>query len=102
VLTPTHLAQALGAGRSVRFPVTGLRLLAWASWHARLQPTDPGWIDLAANSPVMSTERLRALGWTPGTSSQQALADLVSGISSGAGTASPPMRARHLLHSRAE
>jgi UDP-glucose 4-epimerase len=102
VLTPTHLAQAIGAWRSVWFPVSALRTLAWASWHARLQPTDPGWIDLAANCPVMSTERLRALGWTPGMSSQQALADLVDGISSGAGTASPPMRSRHLLHSRAE
>jgi nucleoside-diphosphate-sugar epimerase len=101
-LTPNDLAQALGARRSVWLPAAALRVLAWATWQARLQPTDPGWIDLAANSPVMSTERIRALGWTPGTSSQQALAELVAGISAAAGTASPPMRSRHALHDRVE
>jgi nucleoside-diphosphate-sugar epimerase len=102
VLTPKQLAQAIGAWGSVWFPVTALRMLTWASWHARLQPTDPGWIDLAANSPVMSTERIRALGWLPETLSRQALADLIAGISTSAGTASPPMRSRHALHDRAE
>jgi UDP-glucose 4-epimerase len=102
VLTPDDLARAIGGRRAVRFPVTGLRALAWLTWRAHLQPTDPGWIDLAANSPVMSTERLRALGWKPAISSRQALADLISGISAAAGTASPPLRSRHPLSDRVE
>jgi UDP-glucose 4-epimerase len=102
VLTPNDLAQAIGAKRAVPLPVAALRGLAWATWRAHLQPTDPGWIDLAANSPVMSTARLRQLGWTPSRSSQQALTDLVTGISTATGTDSPPMRPRQALSDRSE
>jgi UDP-glucose 4-epimerase len=102
VLTPDDLARAIGARRSVRVPVAVLRALAWATWQAHLQPTDPGWIDLAADSPVMSTARIRELGWVPGTTSRQALDELVGGMSASAGTASPPMRARGALRDRVE
>src|SRR4051794_32344210 len=92
VLTPDDLARAIGARRSVRLPVAALRTLVQLSWWAHLQPTDPGWIDLAAKVPLMSTARIRELGWTPATSPRQALEQLVSGISAAAGTASPPLR----------
>jgi UDP-glucose 4-epimerase len=96
VLTPDDLARAIGARRSVGLPVAALRALVWVTWRAHLQPTDPGWIDLAAKSPLMSTARIRELGWTPTTSAPQALEQLVGGMSSAAGTASPPMRSRSL------
>jgi nucleoside-diphosphate-sugar epimerase len=102
VLTPNDLAQAIGARRAVPLPAAALRGLAWATWRAHLQPTDPGWIDLAANSPVMSTARLRQLGWLPSRSSREALADLVTGLSTATGTASPPMRSRQTLSDRSE
>lgn len=80
MLTPDDLARALGAGRAVPAPLAVVRALASATWHARLQPTEPGWIDLAASVPWMSTEKLTGLGWRPAYSSTEALAEIVSGI----------------------
>lgn len=94
VLTPDDLARAIGARRSVRLPVGALRGLAWLTWRAHLQPTDPGWIDLAAGSPVMSTRRIRDLGWQPRSSSVTALQQLVDGMGAAAGWAAPPLRPR--------
>jgi UDP-glucose 4-epimerase len=102
VLTPDDLARAIGGRRAVRFPAAALRGLAWATWQTRLQPTDPGWIDLAADSPVMSVDRIRELGWTPAISADQALTELIDGMRSSAGTSSPPLRARQTLTDRAE
>jgi nucleoside-diphosphate-sugar epimerase len=102
VLGPNDLVRALGAARSIGLPVPALRALIWATWRAHLQPTDPGWIDLAANTPVMSTARIRELGWVPTVTSQQALRELVQGMRSSAGSASPPMRSRGALTNRAE
>ncbi len=44
-------------GRPVRLPVPVLRIGAELTWHGRLQPTEPGWVRLAAKAPLMSTER---------------------------------------------
>ncbi len=94
VLTPDDLARALGAGRAVALPTSVLRAVAALTWTARLQPTDPGWIDLAANCPIMDTGRIRKLGWSPFTSSRQALGELVTAMGAGTGTDSPPLAAR--------
>jgi UDP-glucose 4-epimerase len=95
VLTPDDLARAVGARRSVPAPLAVLRTLAAVTWWARVQPTEPGWIDLAAHCPVMSTERLRGLGWKPTRTSTEALAELVTGIRAGAGDdAYPPLVGR--------
>lgn len=102
-LGPDDLARALGAGRSVRVPLRALRALAAGTWRAHLQPTDAGWVDLAAGVPLMSTERARTeLGWSAATPATAALADLVAGMRSGAGSATPPLRARTLLTGRRE
>ena len=63
------------------------------SWRLRLQASDPGWLDIAANVPVMSTERARAeLGWVPQHSSTGALRELLDGFADGAKLpASPPL-----------
>src|SRR6266545_540095 len=42
-------------GRAVRVPAAVLRLGAGLTWHARLQPTEPGLIRLAAQAPLLST-----------------------------------------------
>jgi nucleoside-diphosphate-sugar epimerase len=95
VLMPDDLARAIGARRSVPLPLAVLRALAAVSWWVRLQPTEPGWIDLAANCPVMSTERIEQLGWRPQHSSHQALTELVAGIRSGSGNDTyPPLISR--------
>jgi nucleoside-diphosphate-sugar epimerase len=95
VLTPDDVARAIGARRAVPVPTGLLRGLATVTWRARLQPTDAGWIDLAAQSPLLATARLRELGWAPGRDSRDALAELVTGMRRGTGDpAYPPLHAR--------
>src|SRR3954449_8566990 len=65
VLDPDVLAEALGA-RTVPVPAAVLRAAAALTWKARLQPTSPGWVDMALAVPLMDTTRAREhLGWTP-------------------------------------
>ena len=80
VLGPAQLAEVLGA-RHVPVPPRVLRALASATFSTHLQPTEPGWVDLAQLSPVMRTERARTgLGWSPQHSSTGALAELLDGM----------------------
>lgn len=84
VLGRAELAAAVGAPRAVRLPFGLLRALAAFTWRVGLQRTDPGWLDIAAATPVMSTERAReVLGWTPRRSSVEALAELVDAMGVG-------------------
>jgi UDP-glucose 4-epimerase len=92
VLDGPLLATELGA-RAVPVPMPVLRVLASLSWHARLQPTEPGWVDLAAAAPIMDSSRAKdALNWHPQRDARQAVADLLGGMTTGAGTTGPPMR----------
>jgi UDP-glucose 4-epimerase len=89
------------AGRPLRVPPRVLRLAANLSWHARLQPTEPGFVRLAAQAPVMSTERARReLGWRPRVDALDALAELLDGMARGAGAPAPPLRPRGLADLR--
>jgi UDP-glucose 4-epimerase len=102
VLDGPLLAAELGA-RAVPVPIPVMRLLASLSWHARLQPTEPGWIDLAAAAPIMDSSRAEdALNWHPQRDARQAVSNLLGGMRTGTGTPAPPMRpasppARRLL-----
>jgi nucleoside-diphosphate-sugar epimerase len=80
MLTPDDLARALGARRSVPVPLAVVRAAVAASWHARLQPTEPGWVDLMAAVPNMSTQKLTDLGWRPSRTGVEALHEVVEGI----------------------
>ncbi len=94
VVTPERLAEVFHARRT-RVPTSAVRRLASLTWRSHLQPTDPGWIDLAASAPVMSTQRARdELGWVPRHDARSALADVLAGMGAGAGTASPVMAPR--------
>jgi UDP-glucose 4-epimerase len=111
VLTPERIAAVVG-GRWVRIRFAAARAFVAATWKLRLHATDPGWIDLAGNLPMMSTERARqVLGWKPTVSSLDALDEVLRGAADHAGTAgSPPLevpyepneRARHTRVSGAE
>jgi nucleoside-diphosphate-sugar epimerase len=93
VLDPVTLARTLRA-RRVRVPARPLRALAAATWHARLQPAPPGWLDLGLEVPLMDTGRARAqLGWTPSHSATSALEELLAGMREPAGIDTPPLRA---------
>jgi nucleoside-diphosphate-sugar epimerase len=91
VLTPELVARHFH-GWTV--PVAGpvLRTAAALTWHARLQPIDAGWVQLALNAPLMSSERAETeLGWQPRVNALAALKELFAGMAQGADTRTPPM-----------
>ncbi len=92
VVDSVLLARAFQA-RAVPVPGPVLRALTAASWRAHLQPTDPGWVDLALGVPVMDTSRARRhLGWEPTLTSDETLADLLTGFARGEGQPTPPLQ----------
>ena len=91
VLDPAQLADLLGA-RRVKVPAGVLRGAAAATWRLRLQPTPPGWVDMALAVPIMDTSRARTeLGWKPAFSSADALLELLDGIRTSRGFPTPPL-----------
>ncbi|MUK00548.1 NAD-dependent epimerase/dehydratase family protein [Vibrio cholerae] len=95
-LNPERVADLLGARRVIGIPVRLLRFVVGASWSLGLQRTDPGWIDMAAQSPVMDTTRARIeLGWNAEHSSREAMAEVLAGLRGGEGhDGSPKMFGR--------
>ncbi|UPO76120.1 NAD-dependent epimerase/dehydratase family protein [Arthrobacter sp. Helios] len=92
VITPELLAGLLGARRILNVPVGLIRAVVALTWAARLQATDPGWIDMAAGAPLMDTSRAReVLGWEPQRSSLRAFQDVLDGLSEQAGLPSSPL-----------
>ena len=77
-------------------PPRVLRTAAAAAWRARLVPTEPGWVDLAAQAPCLDTARLSSLGWHPQHDARTVLASFAAAIRRGAGHAGP------LLYPRSE
>jgi nucleoside-diphosphate-sugar epimerase len=91
---PSHIGDAFGAP-VVPFPATVLRGLAWAAWQTRLQPVDPGWLDLALSVPMLDTSRARQeLGWEPTRSGPEVLQELVDGIVHACSGSTPALRPR--------
>ena len=91
VLDPRQLGRELGAAR---LPFHGglLRALAGLSYRLRLQPTEPGWLDLALGVPIMDTSRIeRELGWEPRRTAIEAFQELFDGMREGAGYDTPPL-----------
>jgi nucleoside-diphosphate-sugar epimerase len=94
VLDGPLLARTLDA-RAVRVPAAVMRGAAWATWKLRLQPTPPGWVDMALGVPLMDWSRARdRLGWEPTRTSVEALLDVMDGMREGA-TAGTPSTAGH-------
>jgi UDP-glucose 4-epimerase len=91
VLDPKELGRILDA-RPVKVPARALRGLAATTWRARLQPTPPGWLDMALGVPLMDTAKAREeLGWKPSKDSGEALLELLGGLRAGAGYETPPL-----------
>jgi UDP-glucose 4-epimerase len=91
VLDPGELSRILRA-RPVRVPGRVLRAAADVTWRLRLQPTDASWVDLALQSPLLDTRRVREeLGWTPRHTASEAFAELLDGLREGAGFDTPPL-----------
>jgi UDP-glucose 4-epimerase len=91
VLDPEELARTLGA-RRVKVPAGLLRLAVDATWRLRLQPTPPGWLDLALGTPLLDSTRARTeLGWTPQRTATESLLELMEGVRESAGLPTPPL-----------
>lgn len=94
VLGPPTLAAVLGA-RQVPLPAAVVRGLVDLTWRLHLQPTDPGWVDIGRQTPLLDTTRARAvLGWTPRYDAAQALLETLDAMAAGRGGGSPVLRPR--------
>jgi UDP-glucose 4-epimerase len=94
---PQHIARAFGS-RTVPVPAPLLRGLAWAAWQARLQPVDPGWLDLALTVPMLDTSRAeRLLGWRPSRTGPEVLDELVQGLVEAANGRTAVLRPRTVV-----
>ena len=86
-----ELAEVFDA-RTFPVPARVVRRLADLSWRLRLQPTPPGWLDMALEVPLMSSRRAREeLGWEPRFSAVEALEELLAGLRRGKGYPTPPL-----------
>jgi nucleoside-diphosphate-sugar epimerase len=91
------IAHALGA-KGIRIPSDVLRPMVQASWLARLQPIDHGWLDLAFTVPLLDTHRARTvLDWAPRHDALQALAEVIDGFVHHTDAPSPVLESRSLV-----
>jgi UDP-glucose 4-epimerase len=91
VIGSRELGEFLHA-RPVPFPPALLRRLAGLTWRLRLQPSPPGWVDMALGVPLMDTSRAETeLEWRPARSSLDALGDLLRGLRHADGLSTPPL-----------
>jgi UDP-glucose 4-epimerase len=92
-LGAAEIASVLGA-RTIKVSARALRAAAAATYALRLQPTEPGWVDMGLGVPLMDCTRARTeLQWTPQWSSTDTLADLIAGMGAGADFDTPPLAA---------
>jgi UDP-glucose 4-epimerase len=90
---PAELARILRA-RGVKVPPQVLRGGAAATFALRLQPSEPGWVDMALAVPLLDTTRARSeLGWQPQVSATDAMAELITAMREGDDYATPPLAA---------
>lgn len=91
IVTPDRLGEILGATPR-RINPRLLHVAARVSHRLRLQPAEPGWVDLAVSAPLMDTTAARTmLGWTPTMSSTDTLRELLDGFACGTGSTTPPL-----------
>jgi nucleoside-diphosphate-sugar epimerase len=98
VLDSRALARVLST-RTVNVSPRVIRAVAAAAFQLRLQPSEPGWIDLAFKSPMLCSRRAREeLDWRPRYDSVATLLELLEGIREGAGIETPPLspRSKHV------
>jgi UDP-glucose 4-epimerase len=86
-----ELAEIFEA-RPIRIPAALLRAGAAASFALHMQPSEPGWLDMALGVPLMDSARARAeLGWDPAHSATDSLRELLDGMRCGSDYPTPPL-----------
>jgi nucleoside-diphosphate-sugar epimerase len=88
---PDELADVLGA-RPVPVPAPALRAVAAATYRLRLQPSEPGWLDMGLGVPLIDSSRAQTeLGWSPLHGALDTLKELLAGMREGADGETPPL-----------
>lgn len=91
VIGPEELAEMLHAP-PLRVSPRVLRAAAAVSYRLRLQPAEPGWVDMGLGVPLMSVDRARReLGWSPQRTATDAVRELVEGMRDGADDRTAPL-----------
>jgi hypothetical protein len=73
-------------------PAAALRAGAAITYKLRLQPSEPGWVDMALAVPLLDSSRARTeLHWEPRFSSTEALEELLVGMRAGHDADTPPL-----------
>jgi nucleoside-diphosphate-sugar epimerase len=81
-------------GRTVPVPVAPLKPAHQLAHLLRIVPGEPGWTDETLLSPLVDPGRARReLGWTARRDALDTLLELLEGLRSGAGDATPPLDA---------
>lgn len=90
-LGPSELAELLQARRLPLHPGL-LRAAAAATYALHLQPSEPGWLDMALGVPLMDSRRARSeLEWRPRHRATDTLRELLDGMRTGADYPTPPL-----------
>jgi hypothetical protein len=72
-----------------------LRAAMSATWHARLQQVDTGWLDMGFALPLLDCTRAREqLGWFPTADATTVLGEVLAGMRDGAAARTPVLRPR--------
>ena len=86
-----ELARVLDA-RAVPVSAALLRGAAAVTYALRLQPSEPGWVDMALAVPLMDSSRARnELGWLPKHDALETLGELLRGMRTGSDYPTPPL-----------
>lgn len=101
-ITTQRIADALGA-RAVHVPSSLLRPVVAASWHARLQQVDVGWLDMAFALPLLDCSRAhRELEWTPSHDAESVLREMLDGMRDRSSGDTPVLRRRAVPRAMAD
>lgn len=93
-ITTQVIAEALGA-RAIHVPSAVVRPLFSVAWHARLQPVDTGWLDMAFALPMLDSSRAaRELDWTPKVDAVTVLEEVLDGMRHRESGGTPVLRPR--------
>jgi UDP-glucose 4-epimerase len=86
-----ELAELLHA-RPVKMSPALLRAAAAVTYALRLQPTEPGWVDMALAVPLMDSGRARSeLAWVPRYGALETFRELLDGMRHGSDESTPPL-----------
>ncbi len=91
VLDMPTIAASRGA-RTVRLPRALARRAFGAAYALRLHPSEPSWLDVGLDSPLVSSERIRdELGWHARRSALETINEVIDGLADGAGAGTAPL-----------